>query len=983
MTSYNDVIVPRLVEYIKSVLLKIDEKDSKNRKINILSVKVVDSNLTDLNYYINNGLTYSFDLIFTYNVTEEDGTIGENMQFTIEVPRMYSNLLIIEGRRRISTTVMGTDFEMRVYGNNIVIDNDRSINFKKLKGGSIELNVIIQTDDGQLDFVGDTDTFDKFKDYLKLTDYQQNKLKIKLDTDNIGEYLTYQNVIDLVNLGNDNQYDRIIDKRFITTEDSLISTLRRAKVRQKILRSMRDKFYANGILYPKDIQNAIFRFFKVADESSVDVPTDINPLVYDSLKSKVVIPAYCAYNSTFTDIIDVVNTPENNNVNKLNELNKCVKLIGDTIYIDCYDFVTKEKVEISYLDYLCSKVLANDHYDYEDKEVITADEYHYKYRMRTHTTTDLSDIKYIEPAPDEKLSITTRRIPMINMSDSVRVAMGASMAKQSIEIENAEPRMISSGNDDEDILEASLITRYPYDEGIVTNIVGDMIYIKDPTNNAIYPYQIPTPTSGINNAMTTFEPVVKVGDKLTKNQALIAPHTLRKNSYDLGLNTKVAYMSYLGYTYEDGIIISESYAKRMADYPVIDVAIELRPEDIVSYIKPIGSQVKSLDILVNNKTKLRAKSITKQIYERLDIMKFMDVNYQKNNLIVPNNIKDGMITDCKIYYNDAASSRLNNSETLKVIEAYEDYLQSGLIQYNGNFPDKYKSLRLDKEYTFTNKKISAVIQFKIVYYSPLKKGSKLCNSWGSKGEVSLVLPDDKMPIIESTNQPVEMILNPAAVISRKNPSQLYEVILNQIIDVVKAKVDELMVSDNINEARAFMSKYYGKKIAKMTDEEFSSQYKEKGKYFFVMKVGCYSRLTYDTVMEWAKELNIEEAQYVTDPELGPIENPVIVGDTYMMRLYHSAEFSGKVTSEVIDSAAPYMGDGLYREEGQKIGEMEYWALLSHGAQQFLDVQRTDQVSQQYSFLNELLMAGYTLVDEKGLPLLSEYRDAMKKLPGKL
>lgn len=61
----------------------------------------------------------------------------------------------------------------------------------------------------------------------------------------------------------------------------------------------------------------------------------------------------------------------------------------------------------------------------------------------------VSEIDLIDRHPDYRLSTTTRRIPFINYTDSVRVHMGTSMLKQSIPIANAQRPLVDSGNYDD------------------------------------------------------------------------------------------------------------------------------------------------------------------------------------------------------------------------------------------------------------------------------------------------------------------------------------------------------------------------------------------------------------------------------------------------------------------------------------------------------------------------------------------------------
>ena len=94
----------------------------------------------------------------------------------------------------------------------------------------------------------------------------------------------------------------------------------------------------------------------------------------------------------------------------------------------------------------------------------------------------------------------------------------------------------------------------------------------------------------------------------------------------------------------------------------------------------------------------------------------------------------------------------------------------------------------------------------------------------------------------------------------------------------------------------------------------------------------------------------------------------------MLKLYHNSTYKSKCTPEYSTTMEPLLGRGKYRgteeQDGQSIGEMELWVLLESGTQDFLLNQSSSLVSNQYSFLNELLLAGYTMTDNDGLPILS-------------
>jgi hypothetical protein len=99
----------------------------------------------------------------------------------------------------------------------------------------------------------------------------------------------------------------------------------------------------------------------------------------------------------------------------------------------------------------------------------------------------------------------------------------------------------------------------------------------------------------------------------------------------------------------------------------------------------------------------------------------------------------------------------------------------------------------------------------------------------------------------------------------------------------------------------------------------------------------------------------------------------------MLKLYHAADYVGKVTSSIMDTRNPVMGKGNYKSDGQKVGEMEFWQFLSYGVEDFIQKRNPYAIDNQYQFLNEWLSAGYAIVDEQGIPMNSGYVNQLEKL----
>lgn len=1011
ISDYNNAIVPKIEEFIQYMLARIEASYTEGASIRLSKYEVVDSNNLDVNYLMTNSLTGSITVKFHFEVKLGDDSPIE-MWDDLDIPKIINNVFIIEGSMRVPTNSLENDNSITVYDQNIRINEMINFSFEEDShyndGYKITLFIRDDDEDTVLDFTDEISS--QYKGYLKLQQFEIDKLKVKLDTDSIPQYITRSLIIDLIKLGPDKSHDNLIDKKIYSPESSLMRYLYSSDIRSKILRNMKQKFNQYQTIFLRDIQNAINRYFKVANESNIEIPTTVNPLIFDALKYKVRIPINVAYNETMTDIIDIVNTPINGNSNQINELTVCTEIRDNVIYIKCYKYSDFSNVTVPYSHYCTKKVIINQFWDYDSnkfKDGLKTIKYKLRNKIYEGSISDQYD--YIEPKPDNKLSFTTRRIPLVNMSDFGRLAMGTAMSKQAVELLRSEPSLVTSGHDDIDYLSSVLITRHKGGDCIVKAIKDNNIYLEDTKSKSVTFVEIPNPTMGQNDTLISFDSKVKVGDKVSDGDILVIPHMLRRNSFELGLNTRVVYMNYLGYVHEDGLVISESYANRLTHYSLIDVSLEIRPDDIIDYIIPIGSRIKSKDNLVSNKSRLRVSKTVRDTYlENSGLLQGIGIQFYPNNLVTPNNILEGYVLDVKIHIEP---DREITSEVTK--KTFEDYTRLEKSHDYDFLDESYKSIpAAPQEF---NERSSGYISMKLLVVHKAIIGSKLTNRYGSKSEISLILPDECMPRICSSlddpnGLPAEAILNPAAVVSRKNISQLYEAAMGKCIQEIYNRLPKMLLDESFESVLAFLHKFYGGKFDSFTKEQLTKHISDKGIFGFRMDVGCYAKISYDQVISWLNDLNLTDINYIYCPdvcicetktglkgyplesytkkdgdtniikyELGWCENQCIAGNEYMMKLFHSADYSAKMTSSIMDTKEPVMGYGRWRLDGQSIGEMEMWSLMEYGTEKFVQAKADRMLTSQYVFLNELLLSGYTMVNNEGIPLLSNQGQKLAKL----
>lgn len=1007
ISEYNNVIIDKLVEYIEAIIEKIN-LTANDSKIEINHYEMVNDADLDVNYLTSHKMTGEFTVKIFFDITQ--GGKKHSVNDDLNVPKMVNNVFVIEGAMRIPTNTLQNDSIMMIFSENIRVNQNLNIRYEEdpHEQGGYKLTVEYYDDSWTpvvIDF--SDENYKKYHEFFKLGDDEIDKIKIKLDTDDVNRYITRDQVLQLIKIGPDKLIDRMIDKKIFSPEANFMHYLWSREVRRKVLSSMRSKFYQYGNVYLRDIQNFITRYFKIANEQNIDIPSTVNPLVFDTMKYKIKIGKFTAYNKSMSDIIDVVNTPINGHINQINELNVCAEIDNDDLYIHCYEYPSCKPVRVKYLHYCTKKVIFNDDWDYNKNTFIDPKKHvHYMLRCKDRVGKSSDDYDYIEPKADDKLSMTSRRIPLGNKSDSVRMHMGTGMEKQALEIPKCEPPLITAGYDDEDYELSTLVSKYKGKPGTITKIEDNKIFIKNDKTKSVQFYEIPEPSKGQHDSIISFTTNLKVGDKVKGGEVMIEPYVLRRRRFELGLNVRCIYMNYLGFTHEDGNVISESLAKRMMHYSLLDVVMPLYPDDVISYIRQIGSRVKFKDVLVNRQSRVRVSKSIEDVYVKdSGLLQGMGIDFKQEDLVVPNSFMDGYVLDVNIHLEPGRD--LTNSSSVAVINNFKKSKTTDSPGWE-DVPKRFKSIKaIDID---MNDRICGYITYKLLRIDIAKIGDKICNRYGGKGIITLVLPDNLMPRIERDGKqtPAELLLTPASVLKRKNISQIYETQLAKIVRAVYSKVEPLIKGGKFTEARKLLNKYYGNQFEKDSDSDLLNKVEKLGINGFSMKTGFFSKITADDILKWMKELGLKDTDRIFIPdvviaetkegmkgfplagyepkpdhtniqkyELGYCEQEAETGDIYMMKLFHAANYSAKVTSTVIDTDEPIMGQGNYRDAdgygGQKIGEMELWVLMGSKLEKFVQSQAPDMVDSQYAFLNEMLLAGYTIADPKGNPFLTHQR----------
>jgi DNA-directed RNA polymerase subunit beta len=258
----------------------------------------------------------------------------------------------------------------------------------------------------------------------------------------------------------------------------------------------------------------------------------------------------------------------------------------------------------------------------------------------------------------------------------------------------------------------------------------------------------------------------------------------------------------------------------------------------------------------------------------------------------------------------------------------------------------------------------------------LSVGDKMAGRHGNKGVISRVLPDEDMPYL-ADGTPVDVVLNPLGVPSRMNVGQIMEAHLGWAARGLGEQVRRLVEGAfSPKSVREWLKKIYDSErfvgyLDGMSDDEIRSLGRELSNGIF-MASPVFSGSTEQEIKRYLQFAGLPESGQTTlfDGRTGqPFQQAVTIGSMYMLKLHHLVD--DKIHAR---STGPYslvtqqpLG-GKAQFGGQRLGEMEVWALEAYGAaftlQEFLTV-KSDDVPGRARMYEAIVKGNFSL--EPGLP----------------
>jgi DNA-directed RNA polymerase subunit beta' len=558
--------------------------------------------------------------------------------------------------------------------------------------------------------------------------------------------------------------DSLVFKDLYSTEDLVAERLNKdaaTQIKKRLLNRIDKGKSLRDIVTSDTFGHPIKSFF--AHSPISERPTQMNPINFlggarqttiggqhgITDDTKIQLSAQ-SINASHIGFLDPIQTPEARRIGTILQMSLASEKKGKDIYTRVIDPKTGKKELINAQTALKSTVAFPDQYKWEKGKPIPR---HDDIRV-TDKNGDISiakphEVQYIFESARGMFDIASNLIPFLQSNQGNRAMVAAKQQEQAVSLVQREHPLVQTGTDAGGTFEG-VVGRYSSHKtpvsGEVTRVTRTAVHIKasDGSTHKVQLYNdfpLNDPKSVLNS-----EPLVKAGDKVKASDIVADTNFTRNGSLALGTNLRVAYMPYKGYNFEDGIVISESAAKKLTSEHMLRHSIAVDPDGRI----------------ILNKRRFIAETagqIKKEQEEKLD-----EHGVAKEGMTVSKG--DVLIG------------------ALKKQQQSPDQQQLALFSKKLLKPVVDASVRWDKDYPGVVTKVVRHGKETTVYVkaqTPAEIGDKIVGRHGNKGIITSIIPDHEMPR-DKHDSHVEVILNPTGVPTRINLGQVLETAASKIAE---------------------------------------------------------------------------------------------------------------------------------------------------------------------------------------------------------
>ena len=211
------------------------------------------------------------------------------------------------------------------------------------------------------------------------------------------------------------------------------------------------------------------------------------------------------------------------------------------------------------------------------------------------------NIDYMDVSPKQLVSVAASLIPFLENDDANRALMGSNMQRQAVPLVRSEAPLVGTGME-EVVARDSGVASVARRDGIVDQIDSTRIVVRatsnlDPGSSGVDIYNLVKFQRSNQNTCINQRPLVRVGDTVAKGDIIADGPSTDLGELALGRNVLVAFMPWMGYNFEDSILISERMVRddvftsiHIEEFEVMARDTKLGPEEITRDIPNVGEE---------------------------------------------------------------------------------------------------------------------------------------------------------------------------------------------------------------------------------------------------------------------------------------------------------------------------------------------------------------------------------------------------------
>nr|YP_009825869.1 RpoB [Alpinia pumila]YP_009915275.1 RNA polymerase beta subunit [Alpinia chinensis]YP_010963133.1 RNA polymerase beta subunit [Alpinia japonica]QIV68041.1 RpoB [Alpinia pumila]QLF99696.1 RNA polymerase beta subunit [Alpinia chinensis]WNI02842.1 RNA polymerase beta subunit [Alpinia japonica] len=509
--------------------------------------------------------------------------------------------------------------------------------------------------------------------------------------------------------------------------------------------------------------------------------------------------------------------------------------------------------------------------------------------------------------PFQYFSIGASLIPFIEHNDANRALMSSNMQRQAVPLSQSERCIVGTGLERQTALDSGVSAIAEHEGKIIYTDPDKILFASNGDTTISIPLVI-CQRSNKNTCMHQ-KPQVSRGKCIKKGQILADGAATVAGELALGKNVLVAYMPWEGYNFEDAVLISERLV-----YEDIYTSFHIRKYEIKTHMTSQGPE-----------------RITREIpHLEAHLLRNLD----KNGVVMLGSwVETGDILVGKLRPQTANESSYAPEDRL--LRAILGIQVSTAKETSLKLPIGGRGRVIDVRWIGKKGGSCYNLEMIRVYISQkreIKVGDKVAGRHGNKGIISKILPRQDMPYLQD-GTPVDMVFNPLGVPSRMNVGQIFECSLGLAGDLLKRHY----------RIASFDERYEQEASRKLVFSELYEASKQ-------------------TKNPWVFEPEYPGKSRIFDGRTGnPFEQPVLIGKSYILKLIHQVDdkIHGRSSGHyALVTQQPLRGRA--KQGGQRIGEMEVWALEGFGVAHILQemlTYKSDHIRARQEVLGATIIGG--------------------------